>query len=98
MKKYKYLFLAASLTCMQVYSQTLNDAIRLSDNEQYEAATAVFRQLIQKEPGNANNFYYFGENYLLSDNEDSALIMFDLGAKADPTNLLPQIGLVKHQL
>jgi tetratricopeptide (TPR) repeat protein len=98
MKKYQYLFLTASLICMQVHAQTLNSAIRLTDNEQYEAATAEFRQLIQKEPANATNYYYFGENYLLSDHPDSALIMFDLGAKADPANLLPQIGKVKHQL
>ena len=96
MKKYKYLFLAASLICLNLNAQTLNDAIRLTDNEQYEAATAAFRQLIEKEPGNATNYYYLGENYLLSDNDDSALVMFDLGAKADPANFLPQIGHVKY--
>jgi len=96
MKKYKYLLLAASLICLNLNAQTLNDAIRLTDNEQYEAAAAAFRQLIEKEPGNATNYYYFGENYLLSDNEDSAVVMFDLGAKADPANFLPQIGHVKY--
>jgi len=95
---YKYLFLAASLACMNLNAQTLNDAIRLTDNEQYDAATAVFRQLIAKEPANATNYYYFGENYLLSDNEDSAMMMFDQGAKADPANFLPQIGQAKHLL
>ena len=98
MKKYQYIFLAAFLSCIHVHAQTLNDAIRLTDNEQYEAATAAFRQLIQKEPANATNYYYFGENYLLSDNADSALIMFDLGEKADPANFLPQIGRAKHLL
>jgi tetratricopeptide (TPR) repeat protein len=98
MKKYKYLLLAASMMVVNLNAQTLNDAIRLTDNEQYEAATAVFRQLIVKEPANATNYYYFGENYLLSDNEDSALVMFDLGAKADPANFLPQIGRAKHLL
>jgi len=81
---------------MNLSAQTLNDAIRLTDNEQYEAATAAFRQLIAKEPANATNYYYFGENYLLSDNDDSAVVMFDLGAKADPTSFLPQIGHVKY--
>lgn len=84
--------------CMNTYAQFLNDAIRLTDNEQYEAATAAFKQLIAKEPTNATNYYYFGENYLLSDNDDSAVVMFDLGAKADPTSFLPQIGHVKYLL
>jgi len=98
MKKHKYLILAATLACVNLQAQTLSEAMRLSDNEQYDAATDVFRQLVAKEPANATNYYYFGENYLLSDNADSALIMFEQGAKADPANFLPQIGHVKHLL
>lgn len=97
MKKYKYLFLAVLLiACTDINAQSLNDAMRLTDNEQYEEASSVYRQLIAKEPANATNYYYFGENYLLSDNADSALKMFELGEKADPTNFLPQIGHVKY--
>src|SRR6185436_6147191 len=99
MKKYKYLFLAASFAaCTNLNAQSLNDAMRLTDNEQYEEATTVYQQLIAKEPANAANYYYFGENYLLSDNADSALVMFEKGEKADPTNFLPQIGHVKYLL
>ena len=80
------------------FAQTLNDAMRLTDNEQYEAATAAFRTLIAAEPANATYYYYLGENYLLSDNADSAMMMYDRGAKADPNNLLIQIGHAKHLL
>jgi len=98
MKKYKYLFLVSMLACTNINAQSLNDAMRLTDNEQYEAATAAFRQLIEKEPANATNYYYFGENYLLSDIPDSALLMFEQGIKADPANPLPQIGHAKYLL
>jgi tetratricopeptide (TPR) repeat protein len=99
MKKYKYLFLAVLVTgYSHINAQSLNDAMRLTDNEQYEEATTAYQQLIAKEPANATNYYYFGENFLLSDNADSALIMFEKGEKADPANFLPQIGHVKYLL
>ena len=86
------------MASVNVIAQTLSEAIRLTDNEQYEAATAAFKALIAKEPANATNYYYLGENYLLSDNPDSALIMYDQGNKAEPGNLLMQIGHAKHLL
>ena len=95
MKKKLSVFFTALLIGVSLFAQTQNDAIRLTDNEQYEAATALFKVLIANEPSNATNYYYFGENYLLSDIEDSALMMYDQGAKIDPVNLLFQIGHAK---
>ena len=59
-----------------VFGQTLKDAIRLTVNEQYEEATQMFLQLIQKEPANAVTYYYFGDNYIQQENLDSAKIIF----------------------
>jgi tetratricopeptide (TPR) repeat protein len=98
MKKNLIYSLAALLVSTASLAQSLSDAIRLTDNEQYEAATAAFKALIAKEPANATNYYYLGDNYLLSENPDSAMLMYDQGAKADPASLLPQIGHVKHLL
>ncbi|MEO8085485.1 MAG: tetratricopeptide repeat protein [Bacteroidota bacterium] len=98
MKKKLIVYFAALLASVNLHAQTLNDAIRLTDNEQFEAASSAFRTLIASEPANASYYYYSGENYLLSDNADSALIMYDLGLKADPANLLVQIGHAKHML
>ena len=98
MNKKSILFFLAFQVCVTGFSQTLNEAVRLTDNEQYEAATAAFRMLIAKEPANATNYYYLGENYLLSDNPDSAMITYDQGAKVDPANLLIPIGHAKHLL
>src|SRR5437868_12413577 len=80
------------------FAQTLKDAIHLTDNEQYEAATPAFKTLIAADPVNGTNYFYFGENYLLSDNADSAAIMFNKGKQVDPANLLNQIGLAKIKL
>lgn len=97
MKK-NLLFFLVLIMGTGVYAQTLSDAMRLTDNEQYEAASAAFQALIAKEPSNATNYYYFGENYLLSDNLDSALKMYDAGEKADPNNVLIPVGRAKYYL
>jgi tetratricopeptide (TPR) repeat protein len=73
--------------------QTLKDAIRLTVNEQYDEATQIFVQLIQKEPVNATNYYYFGDNYIQQENIDSARIIFQKGTDLDAKNPLPLVGL-----
>lgn len=76
-----------------VFGQALKDAIRLTVNEQYEEATQMFIQLLQKEPANATNYYYFGDNYIQQENLDSAKIIFQKGAERDAKNPLNTIGL-----
>nr|MBP6335562.1 tetratricopeptide repeat protein [Bacteroidia bacterium] len=73
-------------------AQTLEEARKLTENEQYEAASELYKQLIVKEPTNGNNFYYYGENLLLSENSDSAKIVFTKGQTAEVGNLLLKIG------
>jgi tetratricopeptide (TPR) repeat protein len=75
------------------FAQSLKDAIRLTVNEQYDEATQLFQQLIQREPANASNYYYFGDNYIQQDNLDSAKIIFEKGDKVDSKNPLNKIGL-----
>src|SRR2546422_224641 len=79
-------------------AQTLSDAIRLTDNEQYEVASEIYKALIAKEPNNAAYYAYLGDNYLLSDNPDSALIAYQHGQKTDANNPLVKIGLAKYKL
>jgi tetratricopeptide (TPR) repeat protein len=98
MKKYiafVILFAAISATA---FSQTLKEAFRLTDNEQFEPAREAYQQLIAKEPGNGTYFYYLGENYLLSDELDSALNAYQRGEKVEPSNPLFSIGHAKLNL
>ncbi len=95
MKKTIILFYFLVGTGLALTAQTLDEARRLTENEQYESATDVYKALISREPANGLNYYYFGENLLLSENPDSALIIFNKGREQDPTNLLLKIGTAK---
>src|SRR6185436_2400373 len=80
------------------FAQTLKEAIHLTDNEQYEAAQEAFKKLLLAEPSNGTHYYYYGENYLLSDEQDSALMMFEKGLQVEPGNALNLIGKAKYKL
>jgi len=79
-------------------AQTLKEAVRLNDNEQQEAASGIYQQLILKEPTNGTNYYYYGENLIDADKLDSAKLIFDKGIQIDPTNQLNTIGLGELKL
>ena len=95
MKKVILLFLMLNTVAQ---SQTLKDAIRLNDNEQYETATEVYRKLIAKEPANGSLYYALGQNLLDAGLHDSALAIFKLGSQAEPGNLISLIGKAKVKL
>jgi tetratricopeptide (TPR) repeat protein len=81
-----------------VMAQSLKEALRLTDNEQFDAARDAYKALISKEPGNGTNYYYLAENYLLSDEPDSSLKTIEQGEKADAANPLFAIGRAKIDL
>jgi tetratricopeptide (TPR) repeat protein len=80
-------------------AQTLQDAIRLTENEQYAKAEAAFKQLLAKEPNNGDIYFYYGD-LLLKDEQtlDSALIIFKQGAAINATNPLVHVGLARYYL
>lgn len=95
MKTYKIIafsFLFGSLA----NAQTLEDAIKKTDNERYAAARTVFNALIAKEPTKADNYFYFGENYFKNDELDSANLMWQKGHSLDALNALNIVGLGKY--
>jgi tetratricopeptide (TPR) repeat protein len=79
-------------------AQTLQDAIRLTNNEQFEKSRAAFKSLIAAQPTNGDNFFYFGELMLQMDNADSAKILFQKGVDINPTNPLTHIGMGRYYL
>ncbi len=94
----KKLTIAASLLFIALITanaQTLKDAIRLTDNEQLEKAASAYKALIQGQPNNGDNYFYFGENYFKAGDLDSAKIMYDAGSKVNATNPLCHVGLGK---
>ncbi len=80
---------------VDVYGQSLDEAKKLTMNEQYEAASSVFLTLVSKLPMKGDYWYYFGENLLKAENTDSAETLFSNGIKNEPSNPLNFVGLGK---
>ncbi|MCC7303727.1 MAG: tetratricopeptide repeat protein [Bacteroidia bacterium] len=93
----KVILLAVLLTGSVVpfHAQSLKDAIRLSDNEQYEKAAATLVRLIQQAPNNGENYFYLGENYFRQEELDSALLFYNKGASVNPNFPLNHAGIGK---
>jgi tetratricopeptide (TPR) repeat protein len=94
----KYLLTVAALTVITlspVKAQTLKEAIRLNENEQQEAADAMYKELITMEPSNGVNYYYAGENMIDAYNAEAAEVYFRDGLTKDPAQPLLQVGLAE---
>jgi tetratricopeptide (TPR) repeat protein len=61
--------------------QDMNSAIKMTYQEQFDAADNAFNELSAKEPSNGKYFYYSGENQLASYYIDPTNIPFDAIAK-----------------
>ncbi len=96
----------AGLFAGNIHAQDLASALLLTKSEQYDKAGQILQQLIQKEPSNAKNYYYLGENYLLEYFADTISNSFTLaannaketyqkGVNANPNDPLNYIGLAK---
>jgi tetratricopeptide (TPR) repeat protein len=94
MKKSILVFLVSSLTAF-VNAQSIQEAKKFTDNEQYEDATEDYKSLIQTKFADPTVYYYYAENLLLSDNPDSARIIFEKGKALDPNHPLIKIGNAK---
>jgi len=81
-----------------------DQALKLVDSERYEEAENIFSDLLAKEPGNGDLYYYFGATLIkdyLSDTfiksvEEYALQaeeLFKKGMEADPENPLNLVGM-----
>lgn len=76
-----------------VFSQSLSDAIKKTDNERYEEAAKEFRALIAQGGTSVGDAYFFyGENFFQSDDLDSAKIIWKKGAELDAENPLSLVG------
>lgn len=88
------LFFVASSAIM---AQTLTDAIKLTTNEQFAKADAVFTSLIQFQPNNGELYFYYGENYFKNDNLEMANKFYQKGVDVNATNPFCYVGLGKIQ-
>jgi tetratricopeptide (TPR) repeat protein len=74
-------------------AQSLEDAKKAVNAEQFQKAKGLFSNLVKTQPTNAENFFFFGDLYLQLNNADSAKVLFQQGLSADPKFTLNYIGL-----
>jgi tetratricopeptide (TPR) repeat protein len=84
----------------------LNAATSFTRSEAYDKAAEIFKQLIQKEPGNSKYYFFYGENWLqdyfadtisnsLSVFTKEAKALYEKGVSSDPNEPLNYVGLAK---
>src|ERR1700749_3210349 len=90
-------FLTASLGLIfigsSVFAQSLPDAKKAIDAEQYQKAKSLLKNLTVTQPTKDENFFYLGWVYLKTDETDSAKMYFNKGIAANPKSGLNYVGL-----
>lgn len=76
-----------------VRAQSLDDARKAMDEEQYVVAKEILENLVQKQPKRGVNYFYLGQVYLINEHLDSAKQVFEAGLVADRKNQLNNVGL-----
>jgi tetratricopeptide (TPR) repeat protein len=76
-------------------AQTLKDAIRFSDREQYQKAKEILTGLVKTDTKSTDQYYFLGDVYFKNDQIDSAQYWFMQGMKLNENNGLHYAGLGK---
>ncbi|MFD2148319.1 tetratricopeptide repeat protein [Mucilaginibacter antarcticus] len=75
-----------------VFGQSLADAKKAIDAEQYQKANGMLKNLVNTQPSD-ENYFYLGWVYLTQDYADSAKAAFTKGLAADPKSAISYVGL-----
>ncbi len=76
-----------------VFGQSIADAKKAIDAEQYQKAKGMLKNLTVTQPTNDENIFYLGWVYLIQDYTDSAKTTFTKGIAVDPKSALNYVGL-----
>lgn len=85
-------FLGILFSTHAAQAQTLLEAIKYTENEQFETATRAFKTLLKGQPTNGDLYYYLGENYFKNEDADSAQYYYTKGIETAPSSPLNYIG------
>ncbi|EOR93146.1 hypothetical protein ADIARSV_3711 [Arcticibacter svalbardensis MN12-7] len=75
------------------FAQSLGDAKKAIDAEQYQQAKTILKKLIASQPTSGENYFYLGNVYLKDDYTDSAKATFNKGVSSDAEYALNYVGL-----
>jgi tetratricopeptide (TPR) repeat protein len=86
---------ALGLACLgsSVFAQSLADAKKAIDAEQYQKAKTMLKNLTVTQAKEDENFFQLGWVYILQDYIDSAKTVFNQGIAASPKSALNYVGL-----
>lgn len=76
-----------------VFAQSLADAKKAIDAEQFQKAKSMLKNLTVTEPTKDENFFYLGWVYIKQDYPDSAKTVFQKGLNVNPKSALNYAGL-----
>ena len=76
-----------------VSAQSLADAKKAIDAEQYQKGKSILKTLIATQPTNAENYFFLGNVYLKNDYPDSAKAVFNKGIAVNAAYPLNYVGL-----
>jgi tetratricopeptide (TPR) repeat protein len=93
MKKTILLFAASAIT-ISLRAQ-LQEAIKLTEKEQFEKAVSLYKAAIAAAPTSGEAWFHMGENYWYNERRDSAVVCYGKGAEVNPRFPLNHIGLGK---
>ncbi|WP_285060403.1 tetratricopeptide repeat protein [Pedobacter ginsengisoli] len=80
------------------FAQSLDDAKKAIDAEQYQKATSMLKTLVKSKASDGENYFYLGNVYLKRDYLDSARAAFTQGVAAEAKNPLNYVGLGQADL
>jgi tetratricopeptide (TPR) repeat protein len=75
------------------FAQSLADARKAIDAEQYQKANSMLKTLVSTQATKGENYFNLGQVYLNTEEVDSAKAVFTKGVTADPKYALNYVGL-----
>lgn len=81
------------LLSSSVFAQSLADAKKAIDAEQFQKAKSMLKNLLVTQPTKDENYFYLGWVYLKQDYADSAKAVFQKGLAVNPKSALNYAGL-----
>src|ERR1700744_1402956 len=75
------------------FAQSLDDAKKAIDAEQYQKAKSMLKNLTATQSTKDENYFYLGWVYIKQDYPDSAKVVFQKGLAVNPKSALNYAGL-----
>ncbi|MBL4677919.1 MAG: hypothetical protein JKY70_17205 [Mucilaginibacter sp.] len=91
--KISKIVLALSVVGSSAFAQSLADAKKAIDAEQYQKAKTMLKNLTVTQANKDENFFYYGWVYILQEYPDSAKAIFQKGIAVNPKSALNYAGL-----